>query len=770
MSNFPHSSLVSSSLSTSPYGMLHLIPFTMSRTSYDSVLIDTVAIQSNLENLINRSKTHPHPHRLSFAESERPNPPSPTIPPSPREPTSAPPPLPTPHGHNRRGSNFLPVPAIGVIPESISDDGAAILLGDDEESDGNERSGLLGRQSRSSRRKSYGTGTISKPLSSAMQKTSSEGAVGRGGNSRSRSKARSPPRQVIRPRRSRMSTGQADADLSTSFSTEDTTPPSSPDTLRGRGHVPRALSTASRTSRQSDLTPSRARRFSIANDSSGEETDLVRGLSVTGGGALFGAGRPGRGQGNAVMDLDPAQELDAEDLELPLGNDGREVRIWHEALKQEMRLLLKSTIPILFTQFAEWSLVLASVVSIGHLGTTDLAASSLANMTASVSCFSILQGLATALDTLLPAAWTSSDPSRVEPEVARQAQRYLRYLSIGMPGYAGNIIVKKYLQCQNLMKIPTYTLFIVAPTNLLLNYLLVWGPAPVRLGFVGGALATAISYNLAFLISLGYALFIGSREAFHPLEFKHAFSKLGTVTSLGLAGTIMLSSEWWAWEACALAASLLGPTSLAAQSVLLSTCSTFYQIPASLGIASAVRVGNLLGAGRGWEAKWASRASIVASAVCAILSSVVLILAKNQWGYLFNNDPEVVALVAAIMPYVSLFQIADATCATTGSILRSVGLHATGAMINLTSYYIIGLPFGIWLTFKPEFGLGLIGIWLGLSVALIYGSVVSLILVWRTNWERAVERVRERLGLPNTGEERDGKWDAEGLPAVEQDS
>lgn len=34
-------------------------------------------------------------------------------------------------------------------------------------------------------------------------------------------------------------------------------------------------------------------------------------------------------------------------------------------------------------------------------------------MTASVSCFSILQGLATAMDTLLPAAWTSSDPSRV---------------------------------------------------------------------------------------------------------------------------------------------------------------------------------------------------------------------------------------------------------------------------------------------------------------------------------------------------------------------
>jgi hypothetical protein len=74
-----------------------------------------------------------------------------------------------------------------------------------------------------------------------------------------------------------------------------------------------------------------------------------------------------------------------------------------------------------------------------------------------------------------------------------------------------------------------------------------------------------------------------------------------------------VSSEWWAWEACALAASMLGPVSLAAQSCLLSTTSTFFQVPASLGIAASVRTGNLLGAGRGWEAKWASRTSLIMS-------------------------------------------------------------------------------------------------------------------------------------------------------------
>ena len=110
--------------------------------------------------------------------------------------------------------------------------------------------------------------------------------------------------------------------------------------------------------------------------------------------------------------------------------------------------------------------------------------------------------------------------------------------------------------------------------------------------------------------------------------------------------------------------------------------------------------------------------------------------------------------------------------ATAGAVLRALGLHTTGALINLTSYYIIGLPFGLWLTFQPNLHLGLIGLWIGLSIALGYASVVSFILVWRANWVRAVERVRERLGLPAQGVVgEDGKWEdtLEGIPEGDEE-
>lgn len=57
--------------------------------------------------------------------------------------------------------------------------------------------------------------------------------------------------------------------------------------------------------------------------------------------------------------------------------------------------------------------MVASVISIGHISTTALAAATLGSMTASVSGLSIVQGAASTLDTMLPSAWTSSQPNFV---------------------------------------------------------------------------------------------------------------------------------------------------------------------------------------------------------------------------------------------------------------------------------------------------------------------------------------------------------------------
>lgn len=85
----------------------------------------------------------------------------------------------------------------------------------------------------------------------------------------------------------------------------------------------------------------------------------------------------------------------------------------------------------------------------------------------------------------------------------------------------------------------------------------------------------------------------------------------------------MVSSEWWAWEGLSLSVSLLGPVALAVNSILLSFSSILFQIPQSMGIATAVRVGNLLGSGRAYEARLAAILALILSLVTSVFNRYV---------------------------------------------------------------------------------------------------------------------------------------------------
>ncbi|TBU24333.1 MATE efflux family protein [Dichomitus squalens] len=451
-------------------------------------------------------------------------------------------------------------------------------------------------------------------------------------------------------------------------------------------------------------------------------------------------------------------------------------RPFGELLREEARILVKYTLPVFGTHLFEYSLVIASVVSIGHLSTTALAASTLGSMTASVSGFSIIQGFASTLDTMLPSAWTSTQPQLVglwaqrmgvvmaaslipimfiwwssesillflkqEPEVARLASVYLKYSSAGLPAYAFNAISRRYFQSQGLFTVPTRIILGVAPVNALLNYLLVWGPEPIRLGFIGAPIATAISFNLISILSICYGVFFVPKTAWHPLSMR-CFTSLGVLVQLGLSGVGQVASEWWSWELVGLAASQLGPTALATQSVLLVSASTTYQAPFALSVAASVRIGNLLGEENVTRAAVAAKCSILMSLVISAVWSTMFMVFRHSWAHLFNDDPAVVSLVASILPLVALFQVFDGLGAITSGILRAIGKQFTGALLNLSAYYVIGIPFGIWLAFWRDMQLH--GLWVGLTVSLVYAAAIGVWICLKTDWEREVEKVRIRL-------------------------
>ncbi|QRV78532.1 MATE efflux family protein [Ceratobasidium sp. AG-Ba] len=460
---------------------------------------------------------------------------------------------------------------------------------------------------------------------------------------------------------------------------------------------------------------------------------------------------------------------------LPTNRETGRTWIWRNAF-EEAKQLLKFAIPVFGAQILEYSLILVSAVSLGHLSTHALAASSLSSITATVTGLSLVHGFASALDSLLPQAWTSERPSDVglwaqrmvvvegivmipviavwlnaesillhlkqETEIAQLAGLYLRWFTLVLPGLIVSVVTRRYLQAQGIMHAQTIVTAIAAPANIFFNWLLVWGPPSFRLGFIGAPIASSLSFTLMAIISVIYAYFFVSRTAWHPIG-QQSFQNLGKLFKLGLSGTGQIASEWWSWEFIGLTSSQFGSLSLASQSVLLISASVAFQAPYSLGMAATVRVGNALGAGHAQRGKIAAQTAMGMSVVIALIMSTIIMLSRNRWSYMFNDDKEVARLVSGVLPLLALFQIVDGATAVTDGVLRATGRLGYGAIINLTAYYCIGIPLGLYLAFWRDMELK--GLWTGITSALFYAATVSVYLVLKTDWGREVEKAKARL-------------------------
>lgn len=178
--------------------------------------------------------------------------------------------------------------------------------------------------------------------------------------------------------------------------------------------------------------------------------------------------------------------------------------------------------------------------------------------------------------------------------------------------------------------------------------------------------------------------------------------------------------------------------------MLLITSSITYQLPYGASVAASVRVGNLIGLSRMMEAKIAGKTALQLAGVIGVLNSMLLFVVRNHWGHLFSSDADVIALVASVMPIMALFQCADCVCGIAAGILRGCGRQGLGAAINVSAYYVIGIPTSLFLAFGPP-QMGLHGLWWGLTIALVYGSCLMIWFISRINWHDVIDRINRTM-------------------------
>ncbi|XP_048134187.1 protein DETOXIFICATION 16-like isoform X2 [Rhodamnia argentea] len=396
----------------------------------------------------------------------------------------------------------------------------------------------------------------------------------------------------------------------------------------------------------------------------------------------------------------------------------------------EMKQQLSLAGPLVSVNLMIYCLQVISLMFVGHLGELALSGASMATSFACVTGFSMLIGMASALDTFcgqsygakqyhmlgihkqramivlllasIPLATIWANAGRIllffkqDPQISTEAGSYAQFMIPCIFAYALLHCHIRFLQTQNNVVPMMVCSGITTSLHIFICWFLVFKSG---LGNKGAALANAISYWINVLLLAIYVRISPSCKRTWTGFSREAFHGIPGFLKLAIPSAVMTCFELWSFEMVVLLSGLLPKPKLEASvlSISLNTCYLVYMIPLGLSGSISTRVSNELGAGR----PRAARLSIC----------------------------------------VSLMMVA--TEGLLAGIARGCGWQKIGAFINLGAYYLLGIPVAIFLAFVCHIGGK--GLWTGIIVALVAQASLLAVLTGCTDWEKEAKKATDRV-------------------------
>jgi MATE family multidrug resistance protein len=295
---------------------------------------------------------------------------------------------------------------------------------------------------------------------------------------------------------------------------------------------------------------------------------------------------------------------------------------------------------------------------------------------------------------------------------------------------------RRYLQGVGRVRPVTFTLVTANLINWGGNWALIYGHLGLpAMGLRGSAVSTCLArvYMAACLIFFAWQ---HERQRGHPL-FAHwpgpHWDQLRTLIRLGAPAAGQIVLEVGAFGVATLFAGRLTAGALAAHQIVLNCASTTFRVPLGVSAAAAVAVGHAIGAGDAARARRAGWLALGLGVSFMALAAVFFISLPGPLMHIYTEDATVVQLGERLLLLAAAFQIFDGMQTVATGALRGLGETRQPMLINLGGYWFFGLPLGYVLCFNR--GLGVFGIWIGLTISLI---VIAIYLLW--HWSRASVR------------------------------
>ncbi len=423
--------------------------------------------------------------------------------------------------------------------------------------------------------------------------------------------------------------------------------------------------------------------------------------------------------------------------------------------RRHLQELLHLALPLVIAQLAQISMGFVDTVMLGRLSPEALAAGALGNAVyfpVTIVAIGVLnavgpmvsqaygagkreaiqqavqQGLFLAVAIALPLIilFWHMEPFFLRigqrPDIAHEAQRYLRAISGGVLANLSLAVLRQFVEGISRPRPVTVITLIGVGLNIVLDYLLMFGKAGFpALGVMGTGLATAIVYWIMCLLMISYIRLSPATQRYHVLLSWHTpqLSYLRELLRVGWPIGLLFGVEAGLFATTTLLMGRMGAEALAAHQVVLQTAATTFMVPLGIGIATSVRVGQYVGTHRLPDARRAGFVGILAGASFMSLMALFLwtfpevILSLYLPG---QAGTSVYTLALQLLSVAAVFQIVDGIQVTASGALRGLKDTFVPMLIGVFSYWGIGLATAYMMAFVLS--LGPIGLWWGLVAGL----------------------------------------------------
>ncbi|XKM14567.1 MATE family efflux transporter [Orbaceae bacterium ac157xtp] len=434
--------------------------------------------------------------------------------------------------------------------------------------------------------------------------------------------------------------------------------------------------------------------------------------------------------------------------------------------KKEIKVIIRLAIPVIIAQLAQTGITFVDTIMAGHYSKTALSGVALAS---SIWLPTILfgQGLLSVLTPIIAnlngaakrdqiAAHTkqgfvvatilsvfimiflyNSDKvialsgKEIDPNMLYVAKHFLHSIMWGAPAFLYFLVFRNHCEGLGNTKPAMVIMFMALIANIPINYILIYGKLGLpAFGGVGCGITAAILFWLMFIMILSFVYFTPSQKDIRQSKATPLFN-MEIIKRIVIFGTPLAFAYFFEitlFSIISLMIAPLGETVVASNQIILTLSSMTFAIPLSIGIATSIRVGYLLGNKQPKQAKQTAYISLTIAFCSAIIVALSLVLFRRFFILWFSTDETIIAIGMQLILLLALYQLSDYLQVTAANVLRGYKDTKSILYITFTSYWVIGFPLGyvLGLTDYITTRMGAAGFWIGIIVGLLIAAILLI--------------------------------------------